>query len=120
MSACGGLLYNNLTLQWTKSLDVAEVALAQLRNFGQPVDLRAAPGLPGRWRVMRELIADANPESLLDVGGFGEYKRSARKARCLNIHPHAGCDVYEAEREAAFLAHLKQQPPVVYVRQPYN
>ena len=96
MSACGGLLYNNLTLQWTKSLDVAEWALAQLRNFGQPVDLRAAPGLPGRWRVMRELIADANPESLLDVGGFGEYKHTAYRTRCINIHEHAGCDVYAA------------------------
>ena len=96
MSACGGLLYNNLTLQWAKSIDVAEVALARLRNFGQPVDLRAAPGLPGRWRVMRELIADANPDSLLDVGGFGEYKDTAHRTRCLNVHPHAGCDVYAA------------------------
>ena len=96
MSACGGLLYNNLTLQWTKSLDVAEWALGQLRNFGQPVELRAAPGLPGRWRVMRELIADANPESLLDVGGFGEYKHTAHRTRCINIHEHAGCDVYAA------------------------
>ena len=96
MSACGALLYNNLTLQWTKSLFLAEVALARLRDFGQPVDLRAAPGLPGRWRVMRELIAEANPSSLLDVGGFGEYKHTAHRTRCINIHEHAGCDVYTA------------------------
>lgn len=97
MSACGGLLYhNNLTLQWAKSIDAAEVGLARLRGFGVPVELRAAPGLPGRWRVMRELIADANPDSLLDVGGFGEYKRTAHRARCINIHAHVGCDVYAA------------------------
>ena len=97
MSACGGLLYyNNLTLQWAKTRQQAEMALVQLLNFGQPVDLRAAPGLPGRWRVMRELIADVNPESLLDVGGFGEYKHTAYRTRCINIHEHAGCDVYAA------------------------
>ena len=94
MSACGDLRYGNLTLQWAKSVEAADLAVARLRGFGQPVDLRAAPGLPGRWRVMRELIADTNPESLLDVGGFGEYKDTARRTRCLNIHPHVGCDVY--------------------------
>jgi len=96
MSACGALLYNNFTLQWVKSIETADAALAQLRDFGVPVDLRAAPGLPGRWRVMRELIAEANPDSLLDVGGFGEYKHTARRTRCINIHEHAGCDVYAA------------------------
>lgn len=43
---------------------------------------------------MRELIASVNPGSLLDVGGFGEYKDTARNTRCINIHPHRGCDVY--------------------------
>jgi hypothetical protein len=96
MSACGNLRYGNLTLQWTKTTELADVALGRLRGFGVPVELRAAPGLPGRWRVMRELIASVNPGSLLDVGGFGEYKDTARRTRCLNIHPHKGCDVYAA------------------------
>lgn len=96
MSACGDLRHGNLTLQWAKTPEAAEVALAQLRSFGAPVEIRAAPGLPGRWRVMRALIADANPDSLLDVGGFGEYKHTARRTRCINIHEHAGCDVYKA------------------------
>jgi len=96
MHPCGGLLYGNLTLQWVGSIDAAEVALARLRNFEAPVELRAAPGLPGRWRVMRELIATGNPDSLLDVGGFGEYRNAARRTRCLNIHEHAGCQVYPA------------------------
>jgi len=96
MSVCGGAVYHNLTLQWVKAVDATDVALARLRIFEVPVELRAAPGLPGRWRVMRELIAKANPDSLLDVGGFGEYKDTARRTRCLNIHPHPGCQVYPA------------------------
>ena len=95
-SACGGAVYQNLTLQWAKSPDVADWAVAQLRAFGAPVTLYRAPGLPGRWKLMRELIAAANPESLLDVGGFGQYKDTARRARCINIHPHVGCEVYAA------------------------
>jgi len=93
-SACGGIFHRNLTLQWTKSHDAAEHAIAQLRAFGAPVTLHAAPGLPGRWKVMRELIASVNPGSLLDVGGFGEYRDTARTSKCINIHTHAGCDVY--------------------------
>ena len=65
MSACGGLLYNNLTLQWTKSLDVAEWSLAQLRNFEVPVDLREAPaevadlrGLLGAVGIRVEVLQD--------------------------------------------------------------
>lgn len=96
MTACGDLWHGNLTLQWAKTTGVAELALAQLRSFGAPVEIRAAPGLPGRWRVMRTLIAHTNPDSLLDVGGFGEYKHTARRTRCINIHEHAGCDVYKA------------------------
>ena len=30
------------------------------------------------------------------MGGFGEYRDTARRTRCLNIHPHAGCQVYPA------------------------
>tara|TARA_B110000211_G_C13918296_1_gene481531 strand:+ start:108 stop:785 length:678 start_codon:yes stop_codon:yes gene_type:complete len=96
MTACGDLRYNNLTLQWAKTVELAETALQQLRELGAPVEVRAAPGLPGRWRVMRALIASANPDSLLDVGGFGVYRDTARRARCINIHHHAGCDLYEA------------------------
>jgi hypothetical protein len=96
MSACGGAVYQNLTLQWAKSPDAADLAVAQLRAFGAPVTLYRAPGLPGRWKLMRELIAAANPGSLLDVGGFGHYKDAARATRCINIHPHKGCDVYAA------------------------
>lgn len=96
MSACGELHYRNLTLQWTKSHVAAELAMDQLAAFGVPVGLHAAPGLPGRWKVMRELIANLDPKSLLDVGGFGEYKRSARTSRCINIHAHRGCDIYAA------------------------
>ena len=94
MSACGELHYRNLTLQWTKSHVAAELAMDQLSAFGVPVTLFSAPGLPGRWKVMRELIASLDPNSLLDVGGFGEYKRSARTSRCINITPHKGCDIY--------------------------
>jgi len=96
MSACGGAVYQNLTLQWAKSPDAADAAVAQLRAFGAPVTLYRAPGLPGRWKLMRELIAAANPGSILDVGGFGQYKDTARRARCINIHPHVGCEVYAA------------------------
>lgn len=96
MSACGGAVYQNLTLQWAKSPDAADAAVAQLRAFGAPVTLYRAPGLPGRWKLMRELIAAANPGSILDVGGFGQYKDTARMARCINIRPHSGCEVYAA------------------------
>ena len=94
--ACGTLVYRNLTLQWAKTLDAAETSLALLRNLGAPVTLRAAPGLPGRWRVMRNLIADGNPASLLDVGGFGEYRNAAPRSQCINIHRHKGCSIYTA------------------------
>ena len=96
MYACGGLLYGNHTLQWAKTTKAADAAVARLRGFGVPVDLRAAPGLPGSGRVTRALLADANPDSLLDVGGFGEYRDAARRTRCVNIHPHVGCDAYAA------------------------
>ena len=96
MSACGALRYGDLTLQWANSTETADEAIAELRSFGVPVEVRAAPGLPGRWRVMRALIAHTNPATLLDVGGFGHYNDTARRARCLNIHPHRGCDVYAA------------------------
>lgn len=96
MSACGALHFNNVTLQWTKSTAAAELAMARLASFGAPVTLHAAPGLAGRWKVMRELIASVSPGSLLDVGGFGEYERSARTTRCINIHAHKNCDVYAA------------------------
>ena len=96
MSACGALRYGQLTLQWAKTTEAADKAIAELRSFGVPVEVRAAPGLPGRWRVMRTLIAHTNPSSLLDVGGFGHYNDTARRARCINIHSHRGCDVYAA------------------------
>ena len=91
---CGGVRYGNLTLQWAKTQSATETALAHLRNFGAPVEIREAPGLQGRWRIMRNLIANANPDSLLDVGGFGEYRHSATKTKCINIHAHTGCQVY--------------------------
>lgn len=94
MTACGGVKYSNITLQWAKTESVAEMALAQLRNLGAPVEVREAPGLQGRWKITRNLIANANPDSLLDVGGFGEYRNSASKTKCINIHYHAGCQVY--------------------------
>jgi hypothetical protein len=95
---CGGVRVHtlNMTLAWAKTSFEADTALAALRELGAPVQMRAAPGLPGRWRVMRELVAWTEPESLLDVGGFGEYRKSARDARCVNIRPHTGCDVYAA------------------------
>jgi len=96
MSACGALRYGQLTLQWANTTEAANTALEHLRSFGAPVEVRAAPGLVGRWRVMRALVAHTNPASLLDVGGFGHYNDTARRARCLNIHPHKGCDVYAA------------------------
>ena len=91
---CGGVRYGNLTLQWAKTQSATETALAHLRNFGAPVEIREAPGLQGRWRIMRNLIANANPDSLLDIGGFGEYRDSATKTKCININPHPGCQVY--------------------------
>lgn len=99
---CGGLRVDNLTIQWAKTPTAFEAALASLKAFGAPVEVLRAPGLPGRWRVMRKLIAstarvgERAADSLLDVGGFGEYRRSARNARCINLSPHTGCDVYPA------------------------
>ena len=99
---CGGLRVDNLTIQWAKTPTAFNAALASLRELGAPVEVRRAPGLPGRWRVMRKLIAstaragERTTDSLLDVGGFGEYRRSARNARCINLSPHTGCDVYPA------------------------
>ena len=71
MSACGALRYGQLMLQWANTTEAADAALARLRGFGVPVEVREAPGLAGRWRVMRALIAHTNPASLLDVGGSG-------------------------------------------------
>ena len=49
------------------------------------------------------------------------HRRAVEQARARELQLAAARQAeYEAEREAAFLAHLKQQPPVVYVRQPYN
>lgn len=96
MTACGGVRYGNFTLQWAKTVSAAEMALAHLRNLGASVEVREAPGLQGRWEIMRNLIANANPDSLLDVGGFGEYRNSAKKSKCINIHYHKGCQVYKA------------------------
>ena len=95
-TVCGDLRYGNLTLQWAQTTEAADAALARLRDLGAPVELRAAPGLVGRWRVMRELIDSTMSDSLLDVGGFGTYKDTVARARCINIHPHKGCDVYKA------------------------
>ena len=94
ISACGNLPYANVTLQWAKTTETVDNALAQLQRFGARVELRSAPGLSGRWHVMRELIASNNPDSLLDVGGFGQYADTTARSRCINIHHHAGCQVY--------------------------
>ena len=99
---CGGVRVDNLTIQWAKTLTEYNAAIASLRELNATVQVRHAPGLHGRWRVMRRLIAstaqvgERTLNSLLDVGGFGEYRRSARISRCINIHAHIGCKVYKA------------------------
>ena len=95
-AACYG---NSLTLQWARTTGrAAEEALAELRSFGAPVEVRAAPGLPGRWRVMRDAHRGRQPRaSLLDVGGFGEYKRHGAPRRGASTSTRTGgCDVYAA------------------------
>ena len=65
-------------------IDPEEFASTMQKKFQAGFQIVKAPGanagkqIEFQGKVMRELITSVSPGSLLDVGGFGEYERSAR------------------------------------------
>lgn len=91
---CGGYIYNNTLIQWARNEKEYSENYKELNSYGLKPELRVAHGLKGRWDVVREFIKETNAQSLLDLGGFGNYKDNVKKHKCINIHHHQNCDLY--------------------------
>ena len=95
---CGGYIVNNTIIHWARKKSEFDANLVELSQYGVKPELKIANGLNGRWNIVKNIIADTNTQSLLDVGGFGNYKTFVKKHECINITPHNGCQHYEGKK----------------------
>ena len=92
---CGGYVVNNTVIEWARTKSEFDRHFLELSQYGVIPEMNIAKGLAGRWNVTEKLINHTRAHSVLDVGGFGHYKKAGRKDECINITPHKGVNNIE-------------------------
>ena len=101
LTRCGGYHIGPVTVEWAKNhTQYSEYMLKSTVLLGLAPELRFAPSVEARWVVMRTLLKQLHVESVLDVGGIGNYRHSVKRYTCINVptEPRAArafCNIYE-------------------------
>lgn len=99
-SKCGGhRVYNEgskteVVIQWARSAEEYESQLRAVSSYGVTPELVYAPGLHGRWNLIKRIVQQLKVNSILDVGGLNTYNRLVQRHKCINVMSVGGCIRY--------------------------